>query len=171
MTRPMPPAPAVTTTRRPFAEMSMAPMIAPSPPAFLQFQFPELADRLGPEGVVHLGPRQLLEARLAIDRTGRGQVRVRPEHQLRVASRPRECDALLHQPPSQPRAPGGRVDEKQAQLRSRLVFFYDKDTPHPAAGLFRDPATFACRIEVLQEILDDLRDQRLEGRAPAILLV
>src|SRR3982751_1776421 len=139
MTRPMPPPPAVTSKRKPFAEVSMAPMIAPSPPAFLQFQFPELADRLGPEGVVHLGPRQLLEARLSIDRPGGGQVRVRPEDQLLVARHPRECDALLHQPPSEAGAPGGRVNEEQAQLRRRSVFFYDKNTPNPAAGLFRDP--------------------------------
>src|SRR3954466_7606044 len=96
---------------------------------------------------------------------------MRPEHELRVAGRPRERNALLHQPPSQAGTPGGRVNEEQAELRSRSVFFYDKDAPHPAAGLFRDPATLACRIEVLQEILDDLRDERLERRAPAVLLV
>src|SRR4051812_43206169 len=129
MTRPMPPAPAVTTTRRPFAEMSMAPMIAPSPPAFLQFQFPELADRLGPEGVVDLGPWQLLEARLAIDRARCGQVRVRPQDELLVAFGARKGDALLHEPFAEARAAGRRLKQQQPQLGSRPVFFYDKHTP------------------------------------------
>src|SRR3954468_20077171 len=162
MTRPMPPPPAVTRTRTPFAEISMAPMIAPSPPAFLQFQFPELADRLGPEGVVHLGPRQLFEARPAIDRARCGEVRVRPQDELLVAFGAGKGDALLHQPSAEARATGSRLEQQQAQLGSRPVFSYDKDTPQPAAALLRDPATLPCRIEVLQEILDDLRDQRLE---------
>src|SRR5258706_7842152 len=106
MTRPMPAAPAVTSTRRPLAEVSMAPMIAPPRrsrrpdlAAFLEFQLPELADRLWAEGVVHLGPRQLLEAGPVVDRPRRGEVRMRPKHQLLVALRAAERDALLDQAP------------------------------------------------------------------------
>src|SRR5436190_11293509 len=114
MTRPMPAAPAVTSTRRPFAEVSMAPMIAPSPAAFSEFQLPELADRLRPEGVVHLGPRQLLEAGPAVDRPRRGEVRMRPKHQLLVALCARERDALLDQAPAEAGTARRRLDQQQA---------------------------------------------------------
>src|SRR5687767_4562378 len=102
MTRPMPAPPAVTSTRRPFTEVSMAPMIAPPRRSrrsdlagFSEFQFPELADGPGPEAVVRFGLRQLAKAGLAIDRARRRQMRVRPEHELAVALRPREGNALL----------------------------------------------------------------------------
>src|SRR4051812_21481515 len=116
MTRPMPPAPAVTRTRNPFAEVSKPAMIALRPAAFLQFQLPELADGRRTEGGVRLGLRQLLEARLAVDGPRGSEMGMRPQHELPIALGARKGHAFLDEPAAEARAARGRLDEQQAQL-------------------------------------------------------
>src|SRR5580765_41565 len=97
-------------------------------------------------------------------------MRVGPQHELPVTLLARKPDALLDQAPAEAAAARGRLDQQQAQPRFALVVD-DEDAADALAVAFGDPAALALRVEVLEEVLDDPGDQRLEARAPAVLLV
>src|SRR6185436_18571275 len=90
--------------------------------------------------------------------------------QLPVALRAREGDAFLDQPPPEAGAARRRLDQQEAEPRRALVVD-DEDAADALAVALGDPAALALRVEVLEEVLDDAGDQRLEARAPPILLV
>src|SRR5882672_3776987 len=162
MTRPMPAPPAVTSTRRPFAETS----IGREP---LELEFPVFSHDPGAEIPVRLAA-DAAEAHRLVDMAGRREMSVRPEHELAIPPGAGERDALLDQPPAQPGAARPGLHQEQPQLCRGSVFLHQKNTPHPRPVHLRDPAALTGRLEMLQETLDDLGDQRLEARAPAVLL-
>src|SRR3954470_22578578 len=161
MARPMPAPPAVTRTRRPLAETSLS--------GDSELAFPIFSQHPGAEGPMRFAPHQL-EAGLSIDGARGSEVGVRPQHHLSITARPGEGDALLDQPPAEARSPRARLKQEQPQFRDFLLVFDEKHATDTLAVHFRDPAALARRVEFLQEVLDDLGDQGLEARAPAVLL-
>src|SRR5712692_1033076 len=143
---------------------------APPPEVDLKLQFPVFAHGARPERAVRLRP-QPFEARFAVDGARCGEMGVRPKHHLAIALPARERDALVNQPPAEARAPRLRLDEEQAELRHGSALLDDEHRAEPLTVTLGDPAALALRVEVVEEGLDDLSDQRLEARPPAVLLV
>ena len=71
-------------------------------------------------------------------------------------------DAFLDEPPAEAPAAHMRLDEKQAQLRRGRAFLHQEHRADRLARLLGDPAALALLVEVLQELGDDLGDQRFE---------
>ena len=69
-----------------------------------------------------------------------------------------------------PEAARRRLDEQQAKLRDRLRFGNDEDRADDLSVALGDPAALALRIEVVDEVGDDARDEGLEAFVPAVLL-
>src|SRR5258706_8786871 len=111
----------------------------------------------------------LLEAKaaLAVDGARRHQVGVGPQHHPPVAPGAREADALLHQARAEAGAARRRLDEQQAQARGALAVIHAEHAAEALAVALGDPAVLARPIQLLEEILDDARHQRLERGAPA----
>ena len=63
-----------------------------------------------------------------------------------------------------------RFDEQQPELRDGVALPDAEDRADPLAVELGDPAALALRVEVLDELRDDRRDERLEALVPAVLL-
>ena len=85
--------------------------------AWLELQLPEFARPPSVRSCRASRSSSASESGLCVDRARGGEVRVRPEHQLPVALRARERDALLDQAPAKAGAARRRLDEQQPQPR------------------------------------------------------
>ena len=63
-----------------------------------------------------------------------------------------------------------RLNEQQAQLGGRAALIHHEDRADALAVALGNPAALALGIELAQEFGDDVGHQRLEQRAPAVLL-
>jgi hypothetical protein len=67
-------------------------------------------------------------------------------------------------------APRARLNQQEAQFRHLVAALHQEHRADRRTIDLGDPAALARGIEVAQKLRDDPGDQRLEGRAPAILL-
>src|SRR5258708_31886430 len=102
------------------------------------------------------------EAGLGVQAARRVQLALRPERQRAIAGVARKADAFLDQPASDAEPARGGLDEQQPQLRHRLRFPDDEHRADDRAVAFRDPAALAARVEMIEEVGADPRDERLE---------
>src|ERR1700694_699422 len=159
ITRPIPAAPAVTSTRFPFADKSM----------LGELQLPVFARQIIAEAAVRFLSDQL-EPALPVDVARRREIRLRPQRELPVALRAREGDAFVDQALADAPAARLRLDQKQAQLCGRCGLLDDERRADALAGPFGGPAALQLGIEVSYELGHDLGHQRLEALVPAVLL-
>ena len=62
-----------------------------------------------------------------------------------------------------------RIDQQQAQsCDAGLIVFHQHDAADTLAVQLRDPAAFELRIEIVDEIGDDLRTKTLERLGPTV---
>ena len=111
-----------------------------------------------------------LEARALVDAAGCDEDVVCPEHQLAIARRPRETEALVHESRADTEASRPRLDEEEPELRDRLCLLDAEHAPGALAVDLRDPAALALGIEVCDELRDNVGHQRFERLVPAVLL-
>src|SRR5579872_3028006 len=103
--------------------------------------------------------------------TPRGeQHTVRPQRHLPVPGPLGEANAFLDQAASEAKTARRGLDEHQSEPGDLIRLPDDKDRAHDFAVPLGDPAPLPLRIEVLDELGGDLRDQRLELLVPSILL-
>src|SRR4051794_34824210 len=95
---------------------------------------------------------------------------LRPKRDRLVAFLARERDALRHQPLPHAKTASGRLHQQQAKFGDIVRLAYEEYRSDARAVLFRDPAAFACWVEVLHEFGGNLRDQCLEPFVPAVFL-
>src|SRR3954467_12201745 len=76
---------------------------------------------------------------------------LRPEHDLAVPARPRECHAFGHELLAESEAARSRLDDEQPELRDRLRFGDQENAADVLAVALGDPAALARRIEMLDE--------------------
>ena len=81
---------------------------------------------------------------------------------MRVAGPAREADALVDEPLADAEPARARLDEQQSQLGHLLRLPDEEHGADDLAVAFGDPAALARRIEVVEEVGDDARDERLE---------
>src|SRR6185369_16529104 len=118
-------------------------------------------DKVLPESRVGLALDALESAR-SVDRAGRQQVALRPQHQLAVALAPRERDAFVREAPAQPVPARAGGEDQQSQLRDRSRAAHDEDRTHALAIDLGNPALLPGGIEVLDVLGGDAGDQALE---------
>src|SRR6266513_2253799 len=90
--------------------------------------------------------------------------------ELAIARGPGERDALVDEPLSDPVPARAGFDEQQPELRDGVALPDAEDRADPLAVELGDPAALALRVEVLDELRDDGRDEGLEALVPAVLL-
>src|SRR5437016_7513375 len=167
---PSPRAPTGRSTRPSRKAATASSDTAPgSPRGRSQRELPELADEFVAEARVPLLSHPP-ETALLVDRARRGEIRLRPEHELAVALGARKGDAFFDQPPAEPAAARRGLDDQQAQLGGRSRLLDDEHRADALAAALGDPAALARRIEVLDEPGDDPGHQRLEALVPAVFL-
>jgi hypothetical protein len=94
---------------------------------------------------------------------------IRPESELAVTSLAREVDTLGHQQLSDSVPASGRLDQQQPKLRGSGGVLDEKHRPDTLCVDFSDPAAFALRVKIFDEVDDDLSDQCLESFVPTVL--
>src|SRR5262245_34117554 len=96
---------------------------------------------------------------------------VSPERDFFISRMACKSNALVDQSCPQAEATSLRIDQQQAQsCDAGLIVFHQHDAADILAVQLRDPAAFELRIEIVDEIGDDLRAQALERLGPTILL-
>src|SRR5262245_13271829 len=141
-----------------------------SPPGrTLQLELPGLADQAVAEAVVRLLGHQAVAGRF-VDVARGLQAAVRPQHDLPVALLAREALAFVDEALADPEPAGGGLDVEHPELRDGRRLLDQEYRPDDPAVALRDPAPLALRVEVVDELRDDLRHQRLEPLVPAVLL-
>src|SRR5439155_2499437 len=111
-----------------------------------------------------------LEARALVDMARSIEAGVGPQHDLAVAGRTCERDAFIDEMAADPQTARRRFHAQQAQLRDSRRTPNEKNRTNVVTVALGDPAALALRIEVLEELRGDLRDQRLERVVPTIFL-
>src|SRR5262245_52752451 len=129
-----------------------------------QGELPRLRDEIRAETPVRLLLHQDEATRL-VDSPCRDEDVVGPERHRVVAAAFRESDAFVDEPASDPQSARRGLDEEEAQLRDTVTLRmpYDKDGGHALAIALGDPASLATRVEVFDEVRDDLRYKPLEA--------
>src|SRR4029453_16324790 len=94
---------------------------------------------------------------------------VRPERDLPVLRLTGKADALVHEPVTNPEPARFRFHEQEPELRDGVGFPHEEHRTDALTVLFRDPARPETRIEVLNELGNDLGDECLEALIPAVL--
>src|SRR5262245_51665571 len=93
-----------------------------------------------------------------------------PESEFSISRMARKTNALVDQSCPQAQATCLRIDQQQAQSSdSGLIVFHQHDAADIFAVQLRNPAAFQFRIEIVDEIGDNLRAQTLERLGPAVL--
>ena len=105
---------------------------------------------------------------LLVDRPGRVELGVRPEHDLRVAGRAGERDALLDEAAADAESAGRGLDEQEPQLgdarggRTSMI----EPTISPSSSATQQRSRFGSCEE---KVRGDARDEAFELFAPAVL--
>src|SRR5215217_9607300 len=79
-----------------------------------------------------------------------------------------EVDARLHELASRAKSASGRLDEEQTELRDFVGFANQEYAADSLAIAFSDPAVFARRIEVPNEVRRDLRNEVTKSEVPPV---
>src|SRR5439155_5686553 len=128
---------------------------------------PRLSHEIVPEAAVTFLAHQVKPG-LLVDVPGRVEHVVGPEHDLAIAYLPGEADAFADQARPDPETTRGRLDQEQAQLGHAARPLDEEDRADDFALALRDPAALALGVVALDELGDDVGDQRLEARIPPV---
>src|SRR5215469_2377187 len=134
-----------------------------------QVEFPSLGRKLLSEAVMLFFAHDL-EPSLFVEVSCRMKNALRPKRHLAIARVPCESDALFNQPLADSQATRLRFNMQQPQPCDIVRCLRDKDSTNPCSILFRNPAAFAPRIVILDELRHDFRRQTLVGSIPSVLL-
>lgn len=112
------------------------------------------------------------EARSFVDAMRGCQNALSPEDYSSISCSSRKIDAFPDERVSQPFASRTGLDKQETKPGGlRLLPVPDeKDVAQILAIHFSDPAAFALRVEVGEELVDNFRDQGFEGLVPSELL-
>src|SRR6266700_1123877 len=95
---------------------------------------------------------------------------VGPEHQFLVTTASSEANTLFDKASTQPKTACLWFNQQQPELGDCFTALHDKYRTNDLSVHLCNPAAFSFRVVVVDEIRDDLSDQRLKMLVPAILL-
>src|SRR5262249_23757237 len=134
-----------------------------------QVEFPSLGRKIFPEAVMLFFAHDL-EPGVFVEVSCRMKNALRPKRHLAIPRLPCESDAFFNQPLADSQATRLRFNMQQPQLCDFVRCLRHEDSTTPCSILFRNPAAFALRIVILDELRHNFRRQRLVCSIPSILL-
>src|SRR5262250_3071226 len=134
-----------------------------------QVEFPSLGRKILSEAVMPFFAHDL-EPGLFVEVSCRMKNALRPKRHLAIPRLPCESDAFFNQPLADSQATRLRFNMQQPQPCDFVRCLRDKDSTNPCSILFRNPAAFAPRIIILDELRHDFCRQGLVCFIPTVLL-
>src|SRR5437762_3515587 len=127
-----------------------------------KLQIPHFADEIiATPALVRLLLHEL-ESRFFVEVARRAELTLGPERDPAISGLTREANAFFDQSTADTESARARFDEEQTQFRDRRRLLHQHHRTDDLAVLFRHPAAFAFRIEVLQKLSRNLRDESFE---------
>src|SRR5260370_12808072 len=102
---------------------------------------------------------------------GGGEFALRPEHNFLVAGGAGKADALGDQTLADSQAAGRGLDQQQAKFGDRSGFLHQENGSDVLAVFLGNPAALAGRVEILNELGNDVGYESFEALIISVLLV